>query len=206
MVSCSTRVGPSRTCPPTSDASTDAINNRLLVIQLAYLSQDMRGLEQAQMRLQPVNVAPPQEGDTYSMLYYDYPARTFRTGEFEVTKRGNGSTARRTDVTSRALAWQSYLLDRHLDRGRKVALGGGGLARLAHRLVGEPAQLLRRHLRVIAPAHQGKPLAQRLRQLFRRLDLDAVLQLRVGELRHQQAEDRRRRAHRRFDSELRGEL
>lgn len=95
-------------------ASSDAINNRLLVIQLAYLSPDMRGKEQSELRLNRLDVVPPNEGGRYTMLYYDYPAKQFKTGEFEVVKLANGATARRTDVTSRAFAWQSYLLDGHL--------------------------------------------------------------------------------------------
>jgi hypothetical protein len=98
-------------------------------------------------------------------------------------------------------------VDGEIDPRREVALGGGNLARFAHRFFGEARELLRRHLRIVLPAREVQSLAQHLGQRLRRLDLDPVSQARLckGDARAEE-EDRREEAHGSFDSARGSEL
>ena len=69
-------------------------------------------------------------------------------------------------------------VDLRLHVRREVAVGGGGLARLADRLVHQAPQPLLVHLRIGAPAHDVEPLLEHVLQLARRVDLDAIVELR----------------------------
>src|ERR687895_667732 len=94
------------------------------------------------------------------------------------------------------LPFRLGLVDAHVDFRREVAFGRRRLARLARRFLGEPAQLLGGHLRIVLPAHDGEALLQDLLQLARRLDLDAKAQaLRRHGLDQQESEDRGGDAH-----------
>ena len=91
--------------------------------------------------------------------------------------RGPGSTF---SVTFHSGA---RLVDARFHLRREVALGRGRLARLAFRVLDQPAQLLGVHLRVVLPAREIQALAQRAGELARRLHLEAVAQaLRVQRL------------------------
>ena len=99
-------------------------------------------------------------------------------------------------------------VDLHLDARGEVALGGGGLARFAHRLLRQAPQLLGRHLPVAFPALEVQSLAQKLADFLRRIDLDAVLQagLRKARACSDKAKHREEPAHRVFDSACGDEL
>jgi len=74
------------------------------------------------------------------------------------------------------------------------------------RALGQAAQLLGAHLRIVLPAHQAQAFAQHLRHFLGRVDLDAVLELGEGKVSHQETKQDNRRAHGRFDSGRGGEL
>ena len=67
-------------------------------------------------------------------------------------------------------------IDFGVDARREVALGGGGLARLAHRLVEQALEPFGIHFRIAAPALEVEALLQHALQVARRLDLDAIVQ------------------------------
>jgi hypothetical protein len=104
-----------------------ANNNTALqgVVQLAYISDDLRGKEMNEVRLNPVNFPRLRDGDTFNVSYYDVNPtikpvpNTFRTGAVRVNRFIKGGNASRTDIASKALAWQSYLLN-----GKLVGLAG----------------------------------------------------------------------------------
>ncbi|MDP3072445.1 MAG: TonB-dependent receptor plug domain-containing protein [Opitutaceae bacterium] len=93
-------------------------------ILFAYLSDDLRGKEMNQVRLNQFVLPRPQDGETFTTSYYDLNTqlgtpvgtqpRTFKTGTVVYRRLANGGQAFRTDVTSKALAWQSRLLGENI--------------------------------------------------------------------------------------------
>lgn len=88
-------------------------------VQFLYISDDLRGKEMNEIRLRPISIPRRlRDGDTFNTAYYDInslvtPApNTWKTGAMTVRRYATGGTASRFDVTSKALAWQSYLLGR----------------------------------------------------------------------------------------------
>ena len=84
------------------------------VVELVYLSDDLRGREPGEVRLRQMDKARVRDGDTYNVRYYSRPTGQFTTGTVRANQLATGGVANRTDVTSEALAWQPYLLGRSL--------------------------------------------------------------------------------------------
>jgi hypothetical protein len=84
------------------------------LVELVYLSDDLRGVEPSQVRLRQMDKARVRDGDTFNVRYYDRATSQFTTGAVRANRLATGGTANRTDVTSEALAWQPYLLGRNL--------------------------------------------------------------------------------------------
>lgn len=86
----------------------------LQVFPVVYLSGDLRGVEAKDVRLTPMAINRVQNGDTHSVRYLNRITNQFETGTVRANRLAIGGTANRADVTSEALAWQSYLIDRSL--------------------------------------------------------------------------------------------
>lgn len=102
-------------------ARTDpAVRNQLsfnaLAVLFAYVSDDLRGKQMNEVRLNPVALPRLRGGETFNTVLYDVnpqvtPApNAWRPGATVLRRYTTGGTAGRTVVTSKALAWQSYLL------------------------------------------------------------------------------------------------
>jgi len=86
-------------------------------VQFAYISDDLRGVNEGDARLRPIDIDPLQDGDTFNSIFFDAQDREYRTGNFQVrrfARRGGVTNAGRTTVSSEALAWQSNLLGDHI--------------------------------------------------------------------------------------------
>lgn len=91
------------------------------VVQFAYLSDDLRGKEMNQVRLNTIAMPRLRDGETFNAYYYDANPlnttssfRTVRPGVVRANRFGTGGVANKTDVTSKALAWQSRLFSENL--------------------------------------------------------------------------------------------
>lgn len=110
----------------TGQTSANGVANALQnpAILFAYLSDDLRGKEMNEVRLNPMVLPRPRDGETFTTTYYDLNSqlgtpvgtqpRVFKTGTVVYRRLANGGQAFGTDVTSKALAWQSRLLGNHL--------------------------------------------------------------------------------------------
>ncbi len=106
----------------TGTGLSNALQNPAILF--AYLSDDLRGKEMHQVRLNQFVLPRPQDGETFTTSYYDLnpqfgtpvgtQPRSFKTGTVAYRRFANGGQAFRTDVTSKALAWQSRLLGESL--------------------------------------------------------------------------------------------
>jgi len=86
---------------------------------MVFTSDSLLGLTSLdQVRLRPINLRRPQPGDSFRVAYADTSAtnapRVLRTGTVTMERYLNNESVARTEIRSRALAWQSYLLDQHL--------------------------------------------------------------------------------------------
>ncbi len=97
----------------TTDATLRNIRANPAVI-FAYLSDDLRGKEMNEVRLNGMSITRMQDGDSFNTTYYDRTSGTFKTGSVMANRVPSGATASGTDVTSKALAWQSRLLSNNL--------------------------------------------------------------------------------------------
>lgn len=87
------------------------------LVQFAYISDDLRGVEYEDVRLYPANYQRVRDGDIYKMQYYDAQDRVYKNGNFQVNRyarRAGPNNATRTNVESDAFAWQSYLLNSNI--------------------------------------------------------------------------------------------
>lgn len=73
---------------------------------------------QDDVRLNQISISRPQPGDSYSVLYADTSSagapRSLETGEVVIERYLDGQGIGRTEIEATALAWQSYLLDKHI--------------------------------------------------------------------------------------------
>ncbi|MEO6246541.1 MAG: hypothetical protein ABIQ12_14005, partial [Opitutaceae bacterium] len=105
----------------TTDANVRNLLNAPAVF-FSYISDDLRGKEMNQVRLNPISQNRLVAGDTFNVNYFDItplpgtnlPTNQYKNGSVRVNTLNNGSVANRTDVTSKALAWQSNLVSNHI--------------------------------------------------------------------------------------------
>jgi hypothetical protein len=93
---------------------------------VVYTSDSLLGLQSADdVRLEQINIKRPQNGDTYDGIYVELlnvgkysasnPApRKVERGEYFNEQILLEETIGRTEIESKALSWQSYLLDEHI--------------------------------------------------------------------------------------------
>lgn len=86
------------------------------VVQFAYISDDLRGVEQSNAKLYPADFEIPTPGGAYQMMYYDAQDGEYKEGSFNLNRyaRRAGTPISRTRVESQAFAWQSYLLNSNI--------------------------------------------------------------------------------------------
>lgn len=82
--------------------------------QVVYISDDLRGKEMNEVRLNVISAPRARDGDTFSTIYYDRSTGAFKTGTVRAVHANVGAVGGGTDVTSKALAWQPKLLGAHL--------------------------------------------------------------------------------------------
>ncbi len=113
------------------DARSAGRNRRLnqsgrLVNTVVYTSDSLIGVQSADdVRLEPINIRRPQPGDTWDGIYVELlnvgkysdenPApRSVERGEWILERFLANETIGRSEIESKALSWQSYLLNENI--------------------------------------------------------------------------------------------
>lgn len=92
---------------------------------MAFTSDSLLGLNSMDdVRLQQINIPRVQPRDTFTTFYSEYvadgkyingtPPRRIETGEVYVERALNNEAIGRTNIESKAISWQSYLLGEHI--------------------------------------------------------------------------------------------
>ena len=100
--------------------NTVVTNGRRRLNTAVYVSQPLLGTQSINdVRLEQIQIKRPQPGEEYTLFYAnanesDPIERRIQSGPFQIDRIIRDQDVQRQEIESKALAWQSYLLDDHI--------------------------------------------------------------------------------------------